>query len=319
MPDSSTDAVIIQDVVKAFTGHKAVDGLSFTVPEGHIFGLLGPNGAGKSTTIRMIMDIIRPDSGHVTVLGKRLDQGVKDEVGYLPEERGLYRKMKVIEMLEFAGSIRNMSIAQARVEGQRWLERLGIGDWRTKKVEELSKGMQQKVQFIVAVLGKPRLLILDEPFSGMDPVNQDLFKDVILELNRAGTTIIFSTHQMDTAERLCTEIALIHRGHAVLNGPLGEVKRRFGSNAIQMDFEGDGSFLGQIAGVERVSDSARTAEIKLKPGADPQEVLRAAVGRLRIRRFEIMEPTLHNIFIEQVGGAGFVPASEAHTSEVSRA
>ena len=317
--ERSDSAVAVRDVVKRFEGHTAVDALSLDVPEGDIFGLLGPNGAGKSTTIRMIMDIIRPDSGEIRVFGAPSGNAAKDLLGYLPEERGLYRKMKVIEMLEFAGSIRGLSLAAARKESTTWLERLGIGDWAVKKVEELSKGMQQKVQFITAVLGKPKLLILDEPFSGMDPVNQELFKDVILEMNRAGTTIIFSTHQMDTAERLCTAIALIHRGKTVLYGPLARVKSEFGRNAITMEFDGDAGFLSRVPGVASLSDTARSAEIRLAPQADPQAILKAAIERLTIRRFEIQEPTLHSIFIGQVGGATLVPATDGSKAEAARA
>lgn len=295
-------AISVRGVVKTLGDHRAVDGVSLEVPKGHLFGLLGPNGAGKTTTIRMIMDIIRPDAGEIRVLGRPPGDGVKDHVGYLPEERGLYRKMKVLEMLEFLGSIRGAKPADARRESTRWLKRLEIGSWKDKKVEELSKGMQQKVQFITAVLGSPEILILDEPFSGMDPVNQNLFKDVLLELQRAGATIVFSTHQMDTAERLCKEIALIHRGRVVLAGPLSEVKERFGTNSVLLEFDGDGAFLKTVPGVQRVDEYGGYQEIRLAPGADPQVLLRAAALSLRVRKFEVVSPTLHNIFIEQVGG-----------------
>ena len=295
-------AVAMQGVTKAFGDFRAVDRIDLDVPAGEIFGLLGPNGAGKTTTIRMIMDIIRPDSGEVRVLGAKLADGTKDRIGYLPEERGLYRKMKVAEMLEFQGAIKGMAPAAARKAGLDWLDRLEIGDWKDKKVEELSKGMQQKAQFVAAVMAKPALLILDEPFSGMDPVNQDLFKDVILEVNRAGTTILFSTHQMDTAEKLCKRIALINHGKVALAGVLSEVKAGFGKNSVLMEFDGDGSFLGSLPGVASVDDYGQYQEIRLAAGADPQELLRASVGKLRIRRFEIVSPTLHNIFIELVGG-----------------
>jgi ABC-2 type transport system ATP-binding protein len=295
-------AVQLTDIVKTFDEFRAVDGLSLVIPQGEIFGLLGPNGAGKTTTIRMIMDIIRPDSGEVRVLGRRMGDGAKEQVGYLPEERGLYRKMKVIELLEFLGSIRGMSLSDARREAKTWLDRLALGNWADKKAEELSKGMQQKLQFIAAVMGKPPLLILDEPFSGMDPVNQDLFTEVMLDISRAGTTIIFSTHQMDTAERLCREIALINKGKVVLKGSLESLKESYGRNALQIEFDGDGSFLKSLPGVASATDSARMVELRLDPGADVQEILKAAVGRVRISRFELLAPTLHNIFIDQVGG-----------------
>jgi ABC-2 type transport system ATP-binding protein len=294
-------AVTVVEVTKTLGDHRAVDGASLEVQRGHLFGLLGPNGAGKTTTIRMIMDILRPDSGTIQVLGRAPGDGAKERVGYLPEERGLYRKMKVLDMLEFQGSIRGARPSDARREAAAWLDRLEIGDWKDKKVEELSKGMQQKVQFVASVLGSPEMLILDEPFSGMDPVNQNLFKDVLVELNRAGTTIVFSTHQMDTAERLCHEIALLHRGKVVLSGPLAQVKERFGSNSILLEFDGDGAFLKTLTGVARVDDYGNYQEVRLEAGADPQAILRCAAGALRIRRFELVAPTLHSIFLEQVG------------------
>ena len=294
-------AIALRDVVKEFDGFRAVDGVSFDVPAGEIFGLLGPNGAGKSTTIRMIMDIIRPDFGTITVIGKPSQHNVRRSVGYLPEERGLYKKMKVIDMLEFLGTLKGSSPRDARKESQGWLEKLEIADWAPKKVEELSKGMQQKIQFAAAVLGKPRVLILDEPFSGMDPVNQNLFKDTILDLNRQGTTIVFSTHQMETAERLCKEIALIHKGKLVLSGSLAKVKDGFGKNSLLIEYEGDGSFLGTLPGVARVDGYGSYSEIRLETGADPQAIFQAVAGRLKVKKFEIVAPTLHNIFIEKVG------------------
>ena len=294
-------AVSLQGIGKVFGTHRAVDGLSFDVPAGSVFGLLGRNGAGKTTTIRMIMDIIRPDEGQVYVLGKPMENGTKDRIGFLPEERGLYRKAKVLDMLEFQGAIQGLSRAQARREALPWLERVELSEWKDKKVEELSKGMQQKVQLIATILHRPELLILDEPFSGMDPVNQNLFKDMMLELNREGTTIILSTHVMESAEKLCKEIALIDHGKAVLNGSLASIKRKFGKNAVQIEYEGDGSFLAGLAGVQRVDDYGQYVEVLLEEQAVPQQLLEATVGRLQVRRFEIVNPTLHNIFIQQVG------------------
>ena len=295
-------AVSLRSLAKTFGQHRAVDGISLEIPRGIIFGLIGPNGAGKTTTIRMILDIIRPDSGEVIVLGLPAGDQVKDKVGYLPEERGLYRKTKVLEMLEYQGSLRGATPSAARKEASGWLDRMGLAEWKGRKVEDLSKGMQQKVQFIGAVLGNPELLILDEPFSGLDPVNQNTFKDLMLELNRKGVSIIFSTHQMDTAEKLCKEIALINQGKIVLNGTLSQIKSRFGKNSVMVEFDGDGSFLQGLPGVARVDDYGQYREVRLQDGADPQALLRAAVERVKLRRFEIMEPTLHNIFIEQVGG-----------------
>ena len=302
-------AISLRGIVKTFGEHRAVDDVTLDIPAGGIFGLLGPNGAGKSTTIRMIMDIIRPDTGTITVLGKPAAENVRHHVGYLPEERGLYKKMKVLDVLEFQGSLKGANPKNARVEAKTWLEKLEIADWAEKKVEELSKGMQQKIQFAAAVLGKPKILILDEPFSGMDPVNQNLFKDRILELNRQGTTIVFSTHQMETAERLCKEIALINKGQVVLSGPLTKVKEGFGRNSVLLEYQGDGSFLGALPGVARIDEYGSYSEIRLESGADPQTLLRAVAGRLTVTKFEVVAPTLHNIFIEKVGAVA-MPALE---------
>ena len=296
------NAISLKRVVKTFGEHRAVDDLSFEIPTGVIFGLLGRNGAGKTTTIRMMLDIIRPDAGQLEVLGGKTADGAKDRIGYLPEERGLYPKMKVREMLAFQAAIKGLAHAEGLRRADGWLERLELGAWRDKKVEELSKGMAQKVQFIAAVLAEPELLILDEPFSGMDPVNQDVFKDLILEMNRAGSTVVFSTHVMESAERLCHEIALIDTGRAVLHGAITSIKERFGKNALRLEFEGNGAFLAGLPVVEHFNDYGQHVELQLVQGADEQEVLRAAVGRLRIRRFEIVAPSLHNIFVQQVGG-----------------
>jgi ABC-2 type transport system ATP-binding protein len=294
-------AIALRDVVKEFDGFRAVDGITLDIPAGGIFGLLGPNGAGKSTTIRMIMDIIRPDRGTILVNGRPSPQNVRNQVGYLPEERNVYKKMKVLDVLEFLGSLKGASPRDARAEAKAWLEKLEIADWADKKVEELSKGMQQKIQFAAAVLGKPPILILDEPFSGMDPVNQNLFKDRILELNKLGTTIVFSTHQMETAERLCKSIALINKGQLVLSGPLAKVKEGFGKNSVLIEYDGDGAFLAELPGVARLDGYGSYSEIRLVAGADPQAIFRAVAGRLKVTKFEIVAPTLHNIFIEKVG------------------
>ncbi len=302
-------AVTVRGIVKAFGEQRAVDGVTLDVESGDIFGLLGPNGAGKTTTIRMLLDIIRPDTGEIRVLGRPSTDGARNHIGYLPEERGLYRKMKVLEMLEFQATLKGAGVAAGRAESKVWLDRLGIAEWAPKKIEELSKGMQQKVQLIAAVLGKPRLLILDEPFSGMDPVNQNVFKDLILDIHRSGTTVIFSTHQMETAEKLCNSIAIIDRGRLVLSGKVDQVKAGFGKNSILVEYDGDGGFLKSVPGVARVDEYGRASEIRLDGGADPQAVFRAMADRVRVRRFEVVAPTLHNIFIEAVGAAP-VPALE---------
>jgi ABC-2 type transport system ATP-binding protein len=296
-------AISLRGVVKSFGDFRAVDQVTFDIPAGEIFGLLGPNGAGKSTTIRMIMDIIRPDTGSISVLGKTTSEGAREHIGYLPEERGLYKKMKVIDVLAFQGSLTGAMPKEARVEAKTWLAKLEIADWADKKIEELSKGMQQKIQFAAAVLGRPKILILDEPFSGMDPVNQNLFKDQLLELNRQGTTIVFSTHQMETAERLCKEIALINKGQLVLSGSLAKVKEGFGRNSVLLEYQGDGAFLAGLPGVARIDEYGSYSEIRLDPGADPQALFRGVAGRLTVTKFEVVAPTLHNIFIEKVGAA----------------
>ncbi len=294
-------AIVLADVVKTFGAQRAVDGASFEVPRGSLFGLLGRNGAGKTTTLRMLLDIIRPDSGEIRVLGRAPRDGAKDRIGYLPEERGLYPKMRLLDMLEFQGSIKGLAPAEARRRARGFLDRLELAEHVHKKVEELSKGMQQKVQLIAAILAEPELLILDEPFSGMDPVNQDVFRDLILERNRAGTTVVFSTHLLDSAEKLCRELAIVDRGRVVLSGAVGDIKRRFGSDSVQLEFDGDDGFLRDLPGVVGTDAHGRFVEIRLEPGADPQDVLRTAAARVRVRRFEVMSPTLHNIFVRQVG------------------
>ena len=305
-------AVSLNDIRKTFGSHRAVDGLSFEIARGTVFGLLGRNGAGKTTTIRMIMDIIRPDSGSIEVLGRPMDGQVKDRLGYMPEERGLYPKMKVLDMLEYFGAVKGLKSKEARRRALPWLERLELDEWKDKKVEDLSKGMQQKAQFITTVLNEPDVLILDEPFSGMDPVNQEIFRELLLEINRKGTTLIFSTHVMESAERLCNQIALIDKGRAVLNGSLASIKEKFGSNTVQLEFDGDGAFLESMPGVERLHAYERFVEINLAEGHNPQGLLEAAAGRLQVRRFEVMEPTLHNIFIDQVGRS---PDEDTETRE----
>jgi ABC-2 type transport system ATP-binding protein len=295
-----TTAVRLTDVTKKFDGHKAVDAISFAIERGTIYGLLGPNGAGKTTTIRMMLRIILPDSGSIEVFGEPLRDFHKDRIGYLPEERGLYRKMKVVDLLTFLGEIKSMRRADARRKTMEWLERLKLSDVATKKVEELSKGMQQKVQFIATLLHDPELVVLDEPFSGLDPVNVNVLKDIILEFNRKGHTIIFSTHVMDQVDKLCREICLIHKGRNVLEGKLSEIKNTYGRNTVTMRFQGDGSFLNELAGVETVNDHGNEVFVRLKDGADPREVLSAAAARLSVQKFEIAEPSIHDIFIERV-------------------
>jgi len=295
-------AIVLEGVTKAFTGHVAVSGLSLSIPRGSVYGLLGPNGAGKTTTLRMVMNILAPDAGTVRLLGRRADQAARDRVGYMPEERGLYPRMTVEDQLLFFAGIKGVSRAEAARRLGPWLERLGLSAWRRRKVNELSKGMQQKVQLVATVLHEPEVLILDEPLSGLDPVGSDLVRDVLLDLRRQGRTLVLSSHQMETVERLCDAITLINGGRKVLEGTVSEVKRRHGKNTVVLAYEGDGAFLAGLPGVSKLSDFGRYVELRMREGADPQEILREAAARLRVSRFEIVEPSLRDIFVEKVRG-----------------
>jgi ABC-2 type transport system ATP-binding protein len=297
---ANANVVEVDGIVKSYDGVTAVDHVSFSIPTGAIHGLLGPNGAGKTTTIRMLMRILLPDSGRITVFGQPLDRVDKPRIGYLPEERGLYKKMKVIDMLTFFGQVKRVDRKTACDRALQWLERVELSDCAEKKVEELSKGMQQKVQFITTVLHEPDLLILDEPFAGLDPVNTNLLKDIILEYHHKGHTVIFSTHMMDQVEKLCETICLINRGRIVLSGSLAEVKGEYGQNGVTLRFEGDGSFLQQLEAVASYNDYGNEVFLRLHPGASPAGVLEAARERLDIRKFEVAAPSIHDIFIEKV-------------------
>ena len=303
--------LVLDQVSKQFAGHTAVDDLSLAVPPGAVYGLLGPNGAGKTTTIRMIMDILQPDSGTVRLFGDgargRLHSA---RVGYLPEERGLYRKMRVLDVLVFLGEMKGVTRRGARGRAREWLERLGLADWRMRRIEELSKGMQQKVQFISTVLHDPDLVILDEPFSGLDPVNAQALKDVVVDLHRRGKTIVFSTHIMEQAEKLCDQLVIIARGRKLVDGPLADIKRTRGGHHLVIGFDGDAGggagaaarLFGDPRLVTKVDHYGQYAELELAPGADAQQVLRELVAAgVRLARFELQEPSLHKIFIDLVG------------------
>jgi ABC-2 type transport system ATP-binding protein len=300
----SERALVLEGVTKTFAGHVAVKDLSLEVPRGGIFGLLGPNGAGKTTTLRMVMDILGADSGSIEILGRSADHAARDRIGYMPEERGLYPRMVLEEQLLFMASIKGLGREEAARRLGPWLERLGLADWRRRKTNELSKGMQQKAQFIATVLHEPEVLIMDEPMSGLDPVGMDVMRDVMVDLSRRGATIVLSSHQMDTVERLCERVALIHQGVKVLDGSVSEVKARHGTNTLVLAFDGDGSFLSSLPAVEKVSDFGQYVEIRLGDGADPQAILREAASRLVVRRFEIVVPSLHDIFVETVTASG---------------
>jgi ABC-2 type transport system ATP-binding protein len=295
-------AIRLSGVSKAFEGHAAVRELSLQVPRGSVFGLLGPNGAGKTTTLRMVMNVIGPDAGALEILGRPADDAARDRIGYMPEERGLYPRMVVSEQLLFFAELKGTPRGEAARRLPGWLARMGLAEWGGRKLAELSKGMQQKAQFIATVLHDPDVLLLDEPMSGLDPVGADAMRDVLLELSRQGKTLILSSHQMETVERLCDAIALIDRGRLVLEGPVAEVKRRHGRNSVALAYEGDGAFLRSLPGVKSVSQAGRVTEVRLLDGADPQVLLREAAARLRLSRFEIVEPSLHEIFVERVTG-----------------
>lgn len=291
----------VQNVTKRYGDFFAVQNLSFQIPAATVYGLLGPNGAGKTTTIRMVMNIIRPDDGSITVLGQTMDERMKGRIGYLPEDRGLYPKMKVGELLLFLAEIKGLPRERARQAGDYWLERFDLADWKNKKVEQLSKGMQQKVQFIVTVIHEPELIILDEPFAGLDPLNAKLIKDIMLEMKDKGRTVVFSTHRMEQVEMICDNICLINKARLVLEGNLSQIKKLHGKNTVVLEYEGEGGFIGSFPEVEKIDDYGKYMEIKLKEKADPQEMLSRLVGKVRVNRFEVQEPSLNAIFIEKVG------------------
>ncbi|HXZ78923.1 MAG TPA: ATP-binding cassette domain-containing protein [Terriglobales bacterium] len=296
-----THTLKLQDISKSYDHFVAVDHLSFNIRQGSVYGLLGPNGAGKTSSLRMMIGITLPDSGEVRIFGEPFRRELLKRIGYLPEERGLYRKMKLLDQLVFLAELKGVSAKDAARRAASWCERLQLNDWIHKKVEELSKGMQQKVQFIAAILHEPEFLILDEPFAGLDPANAVVLKDILLEQKKAGKTILFSTHRMDQVERLCDSICLINHGRAVLEGELKQIKGKYGKNNVQLEYEGNGNFLEQSPLVERFNNYGNYVEVRLKPGADPQELLQLAASRTRVSKFELVEPSLEEIFIDVVG------------------
>lgn len=298
--DQTNPTLILDHVSKSFGDFTAVSDLSLQVKPGRVFGLIGPNGAGKTTTIRMIVNITAPDSGRIELFGQRIAGALQDRIGYLPEERGLYKKMKVGEQLRFFAELKNLRGKDADARIERWLKKLQLTDWKQKRTKELSKGMQQKVQFITSVIHDPDLLILDEPFSGLDPVNVDIMKETILEQKSANKTIILSTHQMELAEKLCDDICMINRSRKVLDGRLRDIRRSFSRNAVALRFEGTEGLPDDpelIANVRQIGDEV---EVLLAPGANPQLLLKRLVDRgTVVTKFELVEPTLHDIFIEK--------------------
>jgi len=298
---TKSPTLAVHQISKQFGDFTAVNNLSLTVQAGRIFGLIGPNGAGKTTTIRMITNITAPDSGTIRLFGQPLDGAMQDRIGYLPEERGLYKKMKIVDQLKFFAALKNVSATEADKLVDRWLARVELSEWKNKRAKELSKGMQQKIQFIAAVMHDPDLLILDEPFSGFDPVNVELLRDVVLELKAQGKTIIFSTHQMELAEKLCDDICMINKSEKVLDGSLREVKSSFGRNAVALRMEGGESVLEDGTLVAKVSRDSDELEALLAPGANAQQLLeRLVASGAQITKFELVEPSLNDIFIEKV-------------------
>jgi ABC-2 type transport system ATP-binding protein len=294
-------AVRLSGVTKSFGKHTAVSGLDLDVPKGVIYGLLGPNGSGKTTTIRMIMGILHPDQGQVSLFGADPDETRRTKVGYLPEERGLYKKMKILEILVFLAEIRGVKRAEGRKRAQAWLERLGLSEWADKKVEDLSKGMQQKVQFIGTVIHEPELLILDEPFSGLDPINQDVLEEIVRDFHAKGTTILFSTHLMDQAERLCERVCLISKARKILDAELSELKAAERSGVLAVEFEGPDRWLSgpEVDHIEAVNGGFN---LLLRDGADHQAILKRGVeAGATILKFDLVEPRLHEIFVRHAG------------------
>jgi ABC-2 type transport system ATP-binding protein len=293
-------ALVCRQLVKTFEGTRALDGLDLSVDAGSIFGLLGPNGSGKTTTIRTSLGIYKPDGGSVEVLGSGDPLDVRRRTGYLPEERGLYARMKLQEQLAFLASIRGLSTAESERRSAAWLDRVGLAARAQSLTRELSKGNQQKIQFAAAVIHDPELVVLDEPFSGLDPVNSRLLKDLILEQRAKGTTVVLSTHRMEEVEAMCESICLIHHGRAVLNGRLRDIKARYGRNTIAVEYSGEPGRLTQIPGVQSCDDGGREARLRLEADADPQRAMRAILDRVEVSSMRLDEPRIEDIYLETI-------------------
>ncbi len=294
-------SVKLDHVTKSFGQFTAVDDLSLVVRAGRIYGLLGPNGAGKTTTIRMIVNITAPDTGRIDLFGQQVTASLQDRIGYLPEERGLYKKMRISEQLRFFAELKSVPGNDISARIDHWLARLKLTEWKNKKAIELSKGMQQKIQFIMAILHEPDLLILDEPFSGLDPVNVELLKDIVLDLKAAGKTIIFSTHQMELAEKICDDICLLNRSRKVLEGPLREIKQGFGRNSVSLRIEGGNGILDDPTLITKLEQRSDEVEVLLAPNASAQDLLKKLIAAgVVVTKFEMIEPSLNDIFIQKV-------------------
>ena len=299
-------AIVLENITKRFGTHEAVSDLSLEVPAGSVYGFIGPNGSGKTTTLRMILHILLPDAGRISVFGDRRMALVRDRIGYLPEERGLYKKMRVRRLLRYYGRLKGRRLREIDETIDQWLGLLDLSDWADKPVEALSKGMAQKVQFIAAVTARPDLLILDEPFSGLDPINAEALKEAVLAVRREGTTIVFSTHDMGVAERMCDRIFMIFKGRKVLDGTLHEIQSAYGADTIRVKVDGDAAVLRTLPGVTAINDHGQLQEIRFS--GDPQLLLTSLIARTRVRHFEITRPSLHDIFVRiaRPSGAGFV-------------
>ncbi len=285
----------LDNITKSYGNHVAVDDLSLQVPKGSIYGFIGPNGSGKTTTIRMIMNILYPDNGVIRIFGKEHIGSHLDEIGYLPEERGLYRKMKTKELICFYGELKH--VLKPSREADYWLDKFDLTKWAGKKIETLSKGMTQKVQFIITIINRPGIIILDEPFSGLDPVNAEIIKDVILDLRSDGATVLFSTHDMAVAEKMCDFIFMIYNGRKVLDGTLEAIQKNYGQDTIRLQTDGGAKVLEGIPGIDKINDFGKMQEIKVSNGADNQIILATLMTRTRVSRFEITSPSLNDIFI----------------------
>jgi ABC-2 type transport system ATP-binding protein len=304
-------AISLTDVTKRFGAHVAVDNLSLSVPAGCVYGFIGPNGSGKTTTLRMILNILLPDHGRIEVFGDPRTHVARDRIGYLPEERGLYKKMKVRRLLRYYAQLKGKPLKEIDININRWIDQIGLSAWIDKPVEALSKGMAQKVQFVAAVVSKPDLLILDEPFSGLDPVNAEVLKDAVFDVRREGTTVVFSTHDMGVAEKMCDRIFMIFKGRKVLDGTLDDIQSAYGADTVRLRTEGGADVLRGLPGITVVNDYGPLQEVR---ATDPQALLAALVARTRVQHFEIARPSLHDIFVRIAR-----PTPEDLQQEVARA
>ena len=291
----------VSNVIKKFGDFTAVNNVSFDVSPDRIFGIIGPNGAGKTTTIRMITNILIPDSGTIKVFGKDTNYTLQNIIGYLPEERGLYKKLKVIDQLIYFGQLKGMEYKKAKEKARQWLDRLDAQNWADMKIQELSKGMQQKVQFISTILHEPKLLILDEPFSGFDPINTELMKSIILDLKKSGSSIILSTHIMEQAEQMCDEICLINKGNILLSGAIRDIKADYNRDTVILEFDGPSDFLNELGGLKIINKTNNRVEFRFNPNElDTKKILNTVMKFANVYKFEMKEPSLHEIFIDVV-------------------